>query len=499
MTDANNAVGPEVETAPAAGPRSILIADDEPEIRALLRDLLQGEGYQTVEAENREQVLQIVMQPEEERPDLALVDVRMPSRAGSEVLRSDAPRSASGPGEDGLQILQTLREQGIDVPVIIMTAYGTSGIAIKAMQLGAFDYITKPFDVEDVLLNVSRVFEYQRLAQEVRELRRQVESRDPTDRMVGSSPPMIEVFKMIGRVARTPATVLITGETGTGKELLAETLHLASDRRTGPMIKVNCAALPETLLESELFGHEKGAFTGAIAQHKGRFEMANKGTIFLDEIGEMSLGTQKKLLRVLQEHEIDRVGGTAPVKVDVRVLAATNKNLREEMLAGRFREDLFYRLDVIKIHMPPLRERREDIPALVAHFLDKHRFSPTTPPARISEEALATLERHDWPGNVRELESTVLRAVVLSRGGVITPQHIIFDNELSRSVVDIDQKVRQRTRLEDLLLEVEREALRVAMRQSEQDLSRAAELLGITQEQLTQRLRELAPSQVPVG
>jgi two-component system response regulator AtoC len=293
--------------------------------------------------------------------------------------------------------------------------------------------------------------------------------------------------------------VLITGETGTGKELLAETIHLASDRRTGPMIKVNCAALPETLLESELFGHEKGAFTGAIAQHKGRFEMAHKGTIFLDEIGEMTLGTQKKLLRVLQEHEIDRVGGTAPVKVDVRVLAATNKNLREEMQAGRFREDLFYRLDVIKIHMPPLRERRDDIPALVAHFLDKHRFSPTTPPARISEEALAILERHEWPGNVRELESTVLRAVVLSRGAVITPLHIIFDNELSRSVVDIDQKVRQRTRLEDLLREVEREALRVALRQSEQDPARAAELLGINPEQLTRRLRELTPSQVPVG
>jgi two-component system response regulator AtoC len=498
MTNTNRATGPGVEAAVGLGPRRILIADDEPEIRALLRDLLEGEGYDTLEADNREQVLQILMRPEDERPDLALVDVRMPSRAGSEMARSDAPRSASL--EDGLQILQTLREQGIEVPVIIMTAYGTSGIAIKAMQLGAFDYITKPFDeLEDVLLNVSRVFEYQRLAQEVRELRRQVESRDPTDRMVGSSPTMIQVFKMIGRVARTPATVLITGETGTGKELLAETIHLASDRRTGPMIKVNCAALPETLLESELFGHEKGAFTGAIAQHKGRFEMANKGTIFLDEIGEMSLGTQKKLLRVLQEHEIDRVGGTAPVKVDVRVLAATNKNLREEMLAGRFREDLFYRLDVIKIHMPPLRERREDIPALVAHFLDKHRFSPTTPPARISEEALATLERHEWPGNVRELESTVLRAVVLSRGAVITPQHIIFDNELIRSVVDIDQRVRQRTRLEDLLHEVEREAVRVAMRQSEQDPLRAADLLGITLEQLTFRLRELAPSQVPVG
>jgi two-component system response regulator AtoC len=497
MTNTNRAAGPGMEPAAGPGSRCILIADDEPEIRALLRDLLEGEGYCTTEADNLEQVLQLLMQPEEARPDLALVDVRMPSRNGAEVVRGDAPRSASG--EDGLQLLQTLREQGSEVPIIIMTAYGSSGKAIKAMQLGAFDYITKPFDVDDVLLNVNRVFEYQRLAQEVRELRRQVESRDPTDRMVGSSPQMIEVFKMIGRVARTPATVLITGETGTGKELLAETLHLASDRRTGPMIKVNCAALPEALLESELFGHEKGAFTGAIAQHKGRFEMAHKGTIFLDEIGEMTLGTQKKLLRVLQEHEIDRVGGTTPVKVDVRVLAATNKNLREEMVSGRFREDLFYRLDVIKIHMPPLRERREDIPALVAHFLDKHRFSPTSPPARISEEALATLERHEWPGNVRELESTVLRAVVLSRGAVITPQYIIFDNELSRSVVDLDQKVRQRTRLEDLLHDVEREALRVALRQSEQDATRAAELLGIPPELFAQRLRQLAPSQVPVG
>jgi two-component system response regulator AtoC len=274
---------------------------------------------------------------------------------------------------------------------------------------------------------------------------------------------------------------------------MAETIHLASDRRMGPLIKVNCAALPETLLESELFGHEKGAFTGAIAQHKGRFEAAHKGTIFLDEIGEMTMGTQKKLLRVLQEREFERVGGTAPVKVDVRVVAATNKNLREEVLAGRFREDLFYRLNVIAVHMPPLRERRDDIPALVAHFLDKHRFSPTTPPARISEDAMAVLERYDWPGNVRELENIIERAVVMSRGGVITTQHIVFANELNRYVLDVDQKVRQKTPLEDILREVEREALRAALRQSDQDQTRAASLLGLSEAQIARRLSELLP------
>jgi two-component system response regulator AtoC len=469
---------------------SILVADDEADIRALLRSLFEGEGYQVQEAESGEEVVHILTGPESERPDLALVDVRMPSRSASDSSRADG----QPPLEDGIQTLQRLHEQGVEVPIIIMTAYNSSSLAIKAIQLGAFDYITKPFvELDDVLLNVNRVFEHQRLAQEVRELRRRVESRDPTDRMVGRSPAMIDIFKTIGLVARNPATVLVTGETGTGKELMAETIHMASDRRMGPLVKVNCAALPETLLESELFGHEKGSFTGAIAQHKGRFEAAHKGTIFLDEIGEMTLGTQKKLLRVLQEREFERVGGTIPVKIDVRVVAATNKNLREEVLAGRFREDLFFRLNVIAVHMPPLRERRDDIPALVAHFLDKHRFSPTTPPGRISEEAMLILERYDWPGNVRELENIIERAVVMSRGGVITTQHIVFANELNRFVLDIDQKVRQKTPLEELLREVEREALRTALRQSDQDVARAANLLSISPEDLAQRMAALLP------
>jgi len=451
----------------------ILIGDDEPDIRSLLRDLLESEGFTVLEARNGNEALSLLADGGEERLDLALLDVRMPEL-------------------DGIQILQRMQEQGIDVPVIIMTAFAASSIAIKAIQLGAFDYITKPFeDVEDVLINVNRVLEYQRLTKEVRKWRDMVEKPNPEDRIIGSSAPMLEIFKTIGRVARTPATVLVTGETGTGKELMAETIHLSSDRRSGPLVKVNCAALPETLLESELFGHEKGAFTGAIQQHKGRFEAAHRGTIFLDEIGEMTLGTQKKLLRVLQEREFERVGGTVPVKVDVRVIAATNKNLQDEVAAGRFREDLYYRLNVIAIHMPPLRDRKEDIPALVVHFLDKHRYSPTSPPARISEDALQMLQRYAWPGNVRELENIIERAVVLSQGGLITSHHIIFSNELNRYLLDIDQKVRQNVPLAEILRDVESAAIRSALRFNEQDTGRAAAALGLSESDFLQRAEQL--------
>ncbi|HET9979238.1 MAG TPA: sigma 54-interacting transcriptional regulator, partial [Ktedonobacterales bacterium] len=285
--------------------------------------------------------------------------------------------------------------------------------------------------------------------------------------------------------------VLVTGETGTGKELMAEALHNASDRRSGPLIKVNCAALPETLLESELFGHEKGSFTGALAQHKGRFEAAHKGTIFLDEVGEMTLATQKKLLRVLQEREFERVGGTAPVKVDVRVLAATNKNLRDEVLEGRFREDLFYRLNVIEVAMPPLRDRKEDIPALVSHFLDKHRYSGAAMPARISEEAMAELMAYEWPGNVRELENIIQRAVVMSRGELITRDQIVFQSEMSRYVLDVDQKVRGGASLDEMLADVRRQAITTALRMHDGEQEQAAKQLGITQKVLETMMAEL--------
>src|SRR5579885_2312021 len=456
--------------------RRILVGDDDAGVRDVLAQLLAGEGYHVITASSGQESLDLLtVEDEAKRPEIALLDIKMP-------------------GMDGITILQRMLEQGKDVPVILMTGYTTASLAIKAMQMGAADYLTKPFtELDEVLIAVERALRYEDLKRGVGVQLVPTSKTDPSERIVGSSPQMVQIFKTIGRVARTPATVLVTGETGTGKELMAEAIHNASDRRAGPLIKVNCAALPETLLESELFGHEKGSFTGALTQHKGRFESAHKGTIFLDEIGEMTLSTQRKLLRVLQEREFERVGGTTPVKVDVRVVAATNKNLREEVLAGRFREDLFYRLNVIAVHMPPLRERRDDIPALVAHFLDKHRFSPTTPPARISEDAMAVLERYDWPGNVRELENIIERAVVMSRGGVITTQHIVFANELNRYVLDVDQKVRQKTPLEDILREVEREALRAALRQSDQDQTRAASLLGISDAQMTQRLAELLP------
>jgi two-component system response regulator AtoC len=436
----------------------ILVADDDAGIRTLLHELLEDEGYDVDEASNGSAVV-AAFQKADALPDLTIMDVKMPEMTGLDVLRKLSDK-ASRP-----------------LPVIVMTAFGSASIAIEAMQLGAYDYVTKPFDLDDVLLRVQRYFEHQNLANEVQKLRRLAE-RDPNEYIIGNSPAMQDVFKTIGRVARTEATVLITGETGTGKELVATTIHRNSGYAHGPLVKVNCAALPETLLESELFGHEKGAFTGAIAQKKGHFERANRGTIFLDEIGEMTLSTQKKLLRVLQEKEFERVGGTVPVKVDTRVVAATNKNLAQEVRESQFREDLYYRLNVIVVHLPALRERRDDIPLLIEHFLDKHRISSSAGPARISTGAMRMLTDHDWPGNVRELENTVERAIVLAGGGVISEDHITFSSTDQGHFVDISAKVRSATPMREVLQEVERQMIREALRQSSGDRVTAASLLG---------------------
>ena len=451
--------------------KRILIGDDDAGIRDVLTQLLEEEGYDVVTVASGQQALDELTKPENEQPNVALLDIKMPDM-------------------DGITVMQRMLEQGFDVPVILMTGFSTASRAIKAMQMGAADYLAKPFaDLDEVVIAVEKVLRYEDLKRDARVA--PAAKTDPSERIVGSSPDMVQIFKTIGRVARTPATVLVTGETGTGKELMAEAIHTASDRRSGPLIKVNCAALPETLLESELFGHEKGSFTGALNQHKGRFEAANKGTIFLDEVGEMTLGTQKKLLRVLQEREFERVGGNIPVKVDVRVIAATNRNLRDEVASGRFREDLYYRLNVIAIHMPPLRERIEDIPALVNYFLDRHRYSPVSPPTRITEEAMNALMTHDWPGNVRELENIIQRAVVLSRGNIITAEHITFSNELNRYVLDVEQRVRANTPLEDMLRQVKREAILTAMRLNEHDFARAARQLDLSDDELRQYLMEL--------
>jgi two-component system response regulator AtoC len=450
----------------------ILVADDDAAIRGVLRDFLQDEGYEVVEAENGPEVLGALNGNVDGRPQLVMMDVRMPELSGLDVLR-DARKSPND-----------------QLPVIIMTAFGTSNIAIEAMQLGAYDYITKPFDLDDVLLTVQRFFEREALSDQVIALSSRLGERDPNEVMIGNSPSMQEIYKTVGRVARSDATVLISGETGTGKELVASILHNNSHYSRGPLIKVNCAALPETLLESELFGHEKGAFTGALAQRKGRFELANKGTIFLDEVGEMTLATQKKLLRVLQEREFERVGGTVSVKVDVRVIAATNKVLAQEIEEGRFREDLYYRLNVIAIYLPPLRERRDDIPLLVEHFLHKHRYAPGTGPSKISQSAMQMIMDYNWPGNVRELENIIERATVLGQGGVITEEHITFSGTDNRRFVDVAQRIRKGSSITELLNDVERMALSEAISQTDGDRVAAAGLLGIEVKDLRNRLAE---------
>jgi two-component system response regulator AtoC len=381
----------------------ILIADDDTSITDLLSDLLSEVGYIVDCVHTGTEVLERLKDPNSYQ--LVLMDVKMP-------------------GLDGLEVLEQIRQKSIDLPVIMITGFGASSVAIRAMQMGAYDYLNKPFNLDEVLLVVKRVFEYQELASRVRSLEGRTDIRE---RMIGQTPVMHDVYKTIGRVAQSNASILVTGETGTGKELVANLIHQNSGRN-GAFVAVNCAALPETLIESELFGHEKGAFTGAMAQRKGRFEVANKGTIFLDEVGEITLPVQKKLLRVLQEGEIERVGGSSPIKVHVRVLAATNRNLLDEVEAGNFREDLYYRLNVINIHMPPLRERTGDIPLLVEHFLNKYRFRNDAAPTRISEEALERLQNYDWPGNVRQLENEIERAVVMSQGTVITSRFLSLSN-----------------------------------------------------------------------
>jgi two-component system, NtrC family, response regulator AtoC len=455
------------QIADPTGRRRILIADDDGAIRNLLKDFLGGEGFETVEARSGKEVLQTAGTA---APDLMLLDLRMPDW-------------------DGMEVMRRLKERDLGVPVILMTAYGTSSSAIQAIQMGAFDYITKPFELEDVLLTVRRFFEHERLSSEVRKLRGQLEGRDLTERIIGSTGAMQDVYKMIGRVAQTDATVLITGETGTGKELVAESLHLYSTYHDGPLVKVNCAALPEALLENELFGHEKGSFTGAAAQAKGRFEMAHKGSIFLDEIGEMTLATQKKLLRVLQEKQFERVGGTVPVTVDCRVIAATNKNLRHEVDTGNFREDLFYRLNVIRIFMPPLRERMEDIPLLVEHFLNKHRYTAGSPPARISEDAMQALLEHQWPGNVRELEHAVQRAVVMSQGSVITRENLQVD-PAGVGVINLDQKLQQGQDLAQIMAGIESYLVAHSLERGRGNRHQAAKLLGLDLAAFERKLAE---------
>lgn len=382
--------------------KMILVVEDEKPLRIALCNLLQDEGFCILEAEDGKIALELMR---DNRPNLIITDLKMPK-------------------VDGMKLLKRIKEMDQSLPVIVITAYGTSSTAIDAMKHGAYDYITKPFDLDEVLLTVKRALSHEALAMEVKALKDELSEKYRIDNIIGNSSQMQDIYKTIGRIAESKATVLIQGESGTGKELVANAVHYNSLRKNGSFIKMNCAALPETLLESELFGHEKGSFTGAVTARRGKFEAAHGGTIFLDEIGEMSPMLQSKLLRILQDQTFDRIGGNQSITVDVRVIAATNKNLEEEVKKGRFREDLYYRLNVVFIHIPPLRSRKEDIIPLIEYFLTKYSSEVKSETIGISKAVVDILLNYDWPGNVRELENVIERSIVFSGGKTIVPEHL---------------------------------------------------------------------------
>ena len=377
----------------------LLLIDDEADVQYSFRRIFDSPEIEIHTASSGEEGLKVLARV---KPDLVIMDIRMG-------------------GITGLETLRRLRQMDAKVPVIMMTAYGTTQTAIEAMKLGAYDYLLKPFDVPKLKQIVGGALQAARAMRQVVSYQPLLESEDYDQGIVGRSEPMQNVFKLIGQLAASDATALITGESGTGKELVARAIYHHGRRSSQPFLAINCAAIPENLLESELFGHEKGAFTGASAQRVGKFEQCNLGTIFLDEIGDMTLPTQTKILRVLQSGTFERVGGNQPIKVDVRVIAATNKPLEQAVAAREFREDLFYRLNVVRVQMPPLRERRDDIRLLVNYFLKKLSQQQKTPPKSIAPEAIQAMERFHWPGNVRELENAIQRAVVVSKGDVILP------------------------------------------------------------------------------
>ncbi|MBI2215981.1 MAG: sigma-54-dependent Fis family transcriptional regulator [Candidatus Rokubacteria bacterium] len=381
---------------------SLLVADDDRVARDLLVEILEREGYRVRAAAGG---LECVQLAEAAPPDLALVDLRMPDL-------------------DGLEVLRRLRGLGPVPLVLILTAFATIDTAIDAIRAGAYDYLSKPFRVDAITLAVRRALEAHRLLRENAHYRAELRERYRVENLVGQSPRMVDVYKLIARVAALDTTVLVEGETGTGKELVARAIHYASRRADRPFVVVDCAALPETLVESELFGHERGAFTGAVASRRGLLETADGGTCVLDEIGELSSALQAKLLRVLQERTIRRVGGNETITLDVRVIAATNRDLKRQVTSGSFREDLYYRLNVVGVTMPPLRERRQDIPLLAQHFLDKYARAADKRVSGFARETLAVLADHGWPGNVRELEHAVERAVALSSSELILPDDL---------------------------------------------------------------------------
>lgn len=446
----------------------VLVVDDDPAHRIMLHTLVGGWGFDILEADDGAAAIAVV----NARPvDLVLMDIRMVRMSG-------------------LEALEQIKTINPAIPIVLMTAYASVEMAVEALKKGAYDYLIKPLDFDKLRLTLDRALEHTRLKAENRRLKQQLQTGFHAAGVVGSSPAMVCLMETVAQVAVSEATVMVTGESGTGKELVAAAIHHNSPRKSGPLIKVNCAAITETLLESELFGHEKGAFTGADRLKEGRFVQADGGSLFLDEVASMPVSMQVKLLRVLQERELTRVGGEQVIAVDVRLIVATNQDLSQMVKAGRFREDLFYRLNVIVLKTPPLRERREDIPLLAAHFLERFAEKNRKSVNRFSPRAMDRLIRHTWPGNVRELMNTVERAVVLARGDCLN------EGDFAALAPDIAEQgagggVNDGSALTDMPLEwVERQAIAHTLASSGGNKSEAARRLGITRKTLREKLRK---------
>lgn len=457
----------------------ILVLDDEPSLRLILSRGLKSKCYEVDTAANVDEAKEFL---NEYSYFLAFFDIVMP-------------------GGSGLDLLDKVNMRPNAPSVVVMTAEATMDNAVKAMKKGAFDYLTKPFDLDDIEALAEKVAEYRKTSADLETSSEGMPYKSSPDELIGTAPAMQEVFKLIGRSAGSDATILITGPTGSGKELVARALCKNSSRAKGPFVTVNCAAIPGNLLESELFGHEKGAFTGAVESKKGKFSAANGGSMLLDEIGDMPIALQAKMLRILQEREFYPVGATKPVKVDVRLLAATNRDLKADVEAGAFREDLFHRLNVIRIDLPPLRDRKEDITKLADHFLRKLEVSFGGKPKKLTGDAAAALLRYDWPGNVRELENVVRRSALMAPGGAITKENLPSDicgDDAVDVVPDLDRLVKtlmdtapENGVYDSVIGLVERAIIKEAMKREKMVLVRAAKLLGLNRNTLTKKVGEL--------
>jgi DNA-binding NtrC family response regulator len=452
----------------------ILVIDDEESIRELLTDFLESKGLDVVSASDGGSGFHLL---KEEKFDLFLLDLMMP-------------------GMSGLDVLREVASEEINVPSIVITAHATVQTAVEAMKLGAFDYITKPFNLEEFYISVKRALDVSKLKKENVRLKQELRKKFGYNKIIGNSAQIQNVIKFIEKIVDTDSTVLITGESGTGKELVAKTIHYNSPRSKKPFVPLNCAAIPKDILESELFGHEKGAFTGAVSTRIGRFELANNGTLFLDEIGELAPSLQVKLLRVLQEKEFERVGGIRTIKVDVRIIAATNKDLEKAVNEGTFREDLYYRLNVIPLHLPPLRKMRGDIPLLIKHFNIEISKRKKKEPPKISEETMDCLVNYRWPGNVRELENLIERIIILEEGEEVTPDELperLHDKRQTQKVPASEHELsREGVDLNLMLDDIENNMILQALEISRGVKSKAAGLLGLNRTTLIEKMKKKA-------